>query len=387
MQQQERQRLFDLLSIPTAPFREQAIHAHAVERLQQAGVAHFTDPYGNLVVGVDSPVAYRRLLRQHSQEPVRLFIAHMDHPGFHGRRWHDDRTLEIAWHGGSPVRHLRNARVWLADARGYVGTGRLQAVELHEKGYCITRARVRTEGELRRGVSARKLFGGFAFRKPVWRSGARVYTKAADDLVGVHCILETAVRLKRTGERPFLGLLTRAEEVGFVGAVAHFELGWLETRRRPLVCVSLEASRTLPGACIGRGPVVRLGDRRTVFEANAMQLLDELAARTLKDGYQRRIMDGGSCEATAATAFGLPTVGLTVPLGNYHNEGYEGGADCPRMRGPAPEFVNLRDVEGMRRLCQALMRRNLPWQDPWRGVRRRLQRNRKGYGALLKEWN
>ncbi|HSH29493.1 MAG TPA: hypothetical protein VK971_06255, partial [Thiohalobacter sp.] len=335
MQQQERQRLFELLSIPTAPFREQAIHTHAAARLRDAGIAHFTDPYGNLVVGVDSPVAYRRLLRQHSEEPVRLFIAHMDHPGFHGRRWHDDRTLEIAWHGGSPVRHLRNARVWLADAQGYVGTGRLQAVKLHEKGYCISRARVRLEGEPERNAPARRLFGGFAFRKPVWSSGARVYTKAADDLVGVHCILETAARLKRAGERPFLGLLTRAEEVGFVGAVAHFELGWLETRRRSLVCVSLEASRTLPGARIGRGPVVRLGDRRTVFEADAMQLLDELAAHTLKDGYQRRIMDGGACEATAATAFGLPTVGLTVPLGNYHNEGYEGGADCPRQRGPA----------------------------------------------------
>ncbi|RRQ22414.1 hypothetical protein [Thiohalobacter thiocyanaticus] len=39
------------------------------------------------------------------------------------------------------------------------------------------------------------------------------------------------------------------------------------------------------------------------------------------------------------------------------------------------EFVNLQDVEGMRRLCQALMRSRLPWQDPWRTVRRRLQRN------------
>lgn len=386
MQQQERQRLFDLLSIPTAPFREQAIHAHAQARLQRAGVAHFSDPHGNLVIGVGSAAAYRRLLRQRSQEPVRLFIAHMDHPGFHGRRWRDERTLEVAWHGGSPVRHLRNARMWLADAQGYVGTGRLQDVELHEKGYCITRARLRLEGELVRRGPAHGLFGGFAFRKPVWRSGGRVYTKAADDLVGVHCILETAVRLQRSrGDRPFLGLLTRAEEVGFVGAVAHFELGWLEGRRRPLVCVSLEASRTLPGARIGRGPVVRLGDRRTVFEANAMQLLDELAARILKQDYQRRIMDGGSCEATAATAFGLPTVGLTVPLGNYHNEGFEGGADCPHARGPAPEFVNLQDVEGMRRLCQALMRSRLPWQDSWRAVRRRLQRNRKGYAALLKE--
>lgn len=318
-----------------------------------------------------------------------MFVAHMDHPGFHGRRWRDDKTLEIDWHGGSPVKHLRGARLWLADREGYVGSGRLQEVALHEKGYCITKASVRlTESRSDRIKDATAIYGGFGFKKPVWQSGKRIYTKAADDLVGVHCILETARQLfrrQREDERPFLGLLTRAEEVGFVGAVAHFELGWLEGRRRPLVCVSLEASRTLPGAEIGRGPVIRLGDRRTVFEADASQLLSELAARVLKDRHQRRIMDGGSCEATAATAFRLPTIGLTVPLGNYHNQGFEGGAQCPHPEGPAPEFVHIDDVTDMRRLCAALMRKQLAWQDPWAGVRRRLQRNRRHYVKLLKE--
>ena len=96
---------------------------------------------------------------------------------------------------------------------------------------------------------------------------------------------------------PFIGLLTRGEEVGFVGAVKHFESAYLAKARRPLMVVSLEASRTLTGAIIGKGPVVRLGDRRTVFDAGGLQVLSQLAERLLPKAHQRRIMDGGACEA------------------------------------------------------------------------------------------
>jgi putative aminopeptidase FrvX len=380
--------LFDLLRQPTAPFREQQVRACAEAALDQWGVPHGRDPHGNLLVGVRDENDYRRLLSTRSSEPVRLFIAHMDHPGFHGARWLDERTLAIRWHGGSPVKHLNGARVWLSAGDGYLGEGRLRHIELHPKGYAIQTAEVRcADARLHQACPhARRLYGGFAFRAPVWRSGQRLYTKAADDLVGVFAILQTAYALHRKRGRrrpPFIGLLTRAEEVGFVGAIAHLELGWTETRQRPLVAVSLEASRTLPGARIGKGPVVRLGDRRTVFSADGMQLLSELAERVLPQAHQRRIMDGGACEATATTAYGIPTVGLTVPLGNYHNQGLEGGADCPRAQGPAPEFVHLDDVQGLLSLCQALMDEPMRWDDPWARTRQRLQKNRRHYARLL----
>lgn len=380
--------LFRLLAQPTAPFREQQVRAFAETALERWGVPHCRDPHGNLLVGVESAVEYRRLLRTRSDDPVRLFIAHMDHPGFHGERWLSPRRLEIVWHGGSPVKHLSGARVWLSAGAGYVAEGELRKVRLHPKGYALQYAEVKfADAELYRSTpQARALYGGFAFRAPVWRSGQRVYTKAADDLVGVFAILQTARALYRKPPRqrsPFIGLLTRAEEVGFVGAIAHLELDWIAARRRPLVAVSLEASRTLPGARVGKGPVVRLGDRRTVFDADGMQLLSELAERVLPKAHQRRIMDGGACEATAATAFGIPTLGLTVPLGNYHNQGLEGGADCPRPLGPAPEFVHLEDVRGLLALCRGLLDKPLEWGDPWSATRRRLARNRHHYARLL----
>ena len=107
--------LTQLLSRSTAPFREQQVIQFVQSVLQRARIPHFPDPSGNLVIGCASPSAYRRLLRQPGKEPVRLFIAHMDHPGFHGVRWLSPRRLLVKWHGGSPVKHLHNSRVWLAN--------------------------------------------------------------------------------------------------------------------------------------------------------------------------------------------------------------------------------------------------------------------------------
>ena len=390
MNQTELQFLLELLRQPTAPFREQQVRAFAEAALDAWSIPYCRDPHGNLLVGVESAADYRRLLRARSDNPVRFFIAHMDHPGFHGERWLDARRLAIRWHGGSPVRHLAGAKVWLSAGADYIGAGELRKVVLHPQGYALQHAEVWfTDDQVHEAMPiAGTLYGGLGFRAPVWRSGRRVYTKAADDLVGVFAILQTARALyrRRSAQRPpFIGLLTRAEEVGFVGAIAHLELGWGIARRRPLIAVSLEASRTLPGARIGQGPVVRLGDRRTVFDADGMQLLSELAERVLPKAHQRRIMDGGACEATATTAFGIPTIALTVPLGNYHNQGLEGGPDCRRPAGPAPEFVHLDDVAGLLTLCRALFEKPVRWSDPWSTTRARLGKNRRNYARLLKE--
>ncbi|MBI2779900.1 MAG: hypothetical protein HYX62_09025 [Gammaproteobacteria bacterium] len=384
--------LLDILAQPTAPFREEHVIATVTRVLEHSRVPFFADPLGNLVVGAASQTEYLRLVRGErsegpSAEPLWVFIAHMDHPGFHGVEWLSPRRLKVQWHGGAPVKHLTGASVWLADSQGVAGAGTLARVKLTASKRSIDTAEIRLDAPL--DFPAKALYGGFRFRAPVWRSGKKLYTKAADDLVGVFAIVATALALfgKRRAAQPppFLGLLTRAEEVGFVGAIGHFELGWLAQSqgRRPVVCVSLEASRTLPGAIVGKGPVVRLGDRRTVFNPDALKVLADVAERVLPGSHQRRIMDGGACEATAATAYGFPSIGISVPLGNYHNQGFEGGPDCKRPDGPAPEFVHLDDIAGELELCRALMKTGLPWDDPWKKQRQLLQKNLRHYRKLL----
>ncbi len=377
--------LIELLSRPTAPFREHHVIRQIGEILERGRVPAFQDTSGNWVVGVASPAAYKRLLCE-TGETLKFFIAHMDHPGFHGARWVTPEDLEIKWHGGAPAKHVQGARVWLANERAHLGDGFFTEVVLDASKRRLMGGNIHVNFALSPRPRANTLFGGFAFRAPVWRSGKRLYTQAADDLIGVFALLNTALTLyrRRTSAAPaFLGLITRAEEVGFVGALAHFDLGWLAAARRPLMCISLEASRTLPGACIGKGPIVRLGDKCTVFSAQGIAVLTELAARLLPNAHQRRIMDGGACEATAAIAYGLPAIGISVPLGNYHNQGLEGGPDCAHALGPAPEFVHLDDVAGMLTLCTGLMQKDLPWPDAFAQQRQRLQKTLHKYRPLL----
>lgn len=382
--------LLNLLAQPTAPFREMHIARYVTEALSASSVPFFIDPIGNIIVGVASERAYINLLQQKLHDPVRLFIAHMDHPGFHGIKRISSKRLQIKWHGGSPVRHLAGAAVWLADDHAWLGSGRLSNVKLLPSKRALDRAEVlvdeNTAAALPDEIS--KLFGGFRFRAPVWRQGKKLYTKAADDLVGVFCIIAMAKRFFAANQRKkrdlnFIGLLTRAEEVGFIGAIGHFELDWLSQSRRPVIAVSLEASRTLPGAIIGKGPVVRLGDRRTVFDANGLKLLTDIAERTLPGKHQRRIMDGGACEGTAATAYGVPAIALSVPLGNYHNQGFEGGPDCANSEGPAPEFVHLDDIAGQLELCMQLLNPKLSWSAPWSAQIKTFRKNLQTYKKLL----
>lgn len=370
--------LRQLLSQPTAPFREHFVARFAGEFLDAHGVPWFTDPVGNIVVGVASRREYRQALVPSRAEPLRLFVAHMDHPGFHGVRWLSARRLRVRWFGGSPVKHLAGTPVSLHTADGASASGVLRKVAIADHGRAIATADVVLSDDgfgAHRRPAARSVFGAFAFRAPIWTSRGHVYTKAADDLTGVYAILETARRLRRMpgGRKPtnFIGLLTRAEEVGFLGAIGHLQLGWLKRRARAVVLVSLEASRTLPGAVIGRGPVVRLGDRRTVFDPQALKVLSDVAQRALPQRHQRRIMDGGACEASAAIAWDLPAIGISIPLGNYHNQGFEGGPDCRHRGGPAPEFVSIDDIDGLLTLSQALLRDGLPWHDAWAAQRRR----------------
>jgi len=89
---------------------------------------------------------------------------------------------------------------------------------------------------------------------------------------------------------------------------------------------------------MGKGPVIRVGDRLRVFDPDTVLACEAAAnahAKTQKSfRFQRRLMDGGACEASAFSLAGYPTVCLAFPLGNYHNVG---------TRGLAPEFIDESD--------------------------------------------
>jgi len=136
------------------------------------------------------------------------------------------------------------------------------------------------------------------------------------------------------------GYFTRAEEVGLFGAVAGIHSRVIPKSARVL---SLETSRALPHARQGDGVLVRVGDRGALFDPALMDVLNRVAVAVGEDDpsfrFQRRLMDGGSCEASAFCAAGYRAGGLAVPLGNYHNmKGLDGGPV-----GIGPETVHADD--------------------------------------------
>ena len=115
-----------------------------------------------------------------------------------------------------------------------------------------------------------------------------------------------------------------------------------------LTVVSLETSSERPPARLGDGPIVRVGDKTSVFDATVTA---ELAATATAAGitFQRCLMSGGTCEATAFRLYGVRCGALCVALGNYHNCG-------PDQRIEA-EYVSQSDFEGLVALCVQVARR------------------------------
>ncbi len=176
MNQRQKKFLFELLSQPSAPFREQSVLNSVLSVLQRRQIPCFADPVGNLVVGVSSKTDYLKLIQIKSREPVRMFVAHMDHPGFHGYRWLHPRRLKVKWHGGSPTRFLSGAKVWLASEEGYVSEGILRKPVLNKTRRYLVSAEVQLSNKKTHMdfSKASNLYGGLQFRKPVWQQGKKI---------------------------------------------------------------------------------------------------------------------------------------------------------------------------------------------------------------------
>lgn len=317
-----------LLEAPTAPYFEdgplRVVRRFAAER---KGLEIAQDRHANVMVTWPG-VSRRRA------EPALAFSAHLDHPAFHyaGRRGDEYRAT---FHGGVPTRFLPGSDLRFFDTAGTArATARVRSAATKSDGT--------VEAELAdvRGRLVRPAFGVFDLADGVMR-GTRLHARACDDLVGAAAILAALDTCWREREpRPLAGIFTRAEETGFVGCIGLLEQRFLSPG---LAVVGLECSPRRSTAIVGRGPVIRVGDRMSVFDpAITLDLQDAAArvgARAPAFRVQRALMDGGSCESTAYNAWGIRAGALCLALGNYHNCGPGGRI--------APEFVDWNDFEGL----------------------------------------
>jgi endoglucanase len=164
---------------------------------------------------------------------------------------------------------------------------------------------------------------------------------ACDDLAQVATVLALLRRLALGNARACVhALFTRAEEIGFAGALAA-----LKGREplTPIPTLSLETSQARGFARVESGPVVRVGDRLSIFDSRITHWLEtafrDLHAARPGTVWQRLLMGGGTCEASVFHRAGLPTGALCVALNHYHNMGP--GASV------RSESISLRDWQGL----------------------------------------
>jgi endoglucanase len=317
-----------LLSQPAAPYHEEAVRDEIERICTEADLPHARDRHGNVLIHWNTAPGLRPL----------VLAAHMDHPGFEILRGLAPQRYAARFLGGVPPQYFRpgtRLRLFPGAARARLGR-RMRG----EKTYEIT---------LESSPTPKPGFGVWDVEEVTLRAG-RLHARACDDLIGVTAALATLIELRRTKARVnVMAAITRAEEVGFHGALA-----LAADHRLPpdALVVSLETSKEMPPVRMGAGVIIRVGDKASTFDSGATRFLAEAAAGVAEGGggfrWQRALMSGGTCEATAYQELGYTSAAVCVALGNYHNCG-------PRNR-VAAEYVSVRDVQAMVQLLAGAAR-------------------------------
>ena len=341
---------------PATSFLEDGVARAVRNVLDEANVPHHTDAYGNIIAHLPGTST------DGSVPPI-AFMAHMDHPGFEAIAVDGDFLVGAAM-GGVPQSSFEAGvpvQVILPNGERLAAVTSGTAGDPSER-----RALISLEDALRLAevtLPASVVFDLVDFQL----EDGYIRMRALDDLAGCGSTLAMLSALVGPGEQPegdVYGVFTRAEEVGLVGARLLAEAGTLP---KDTLVVSLESSRTLPGAEIGGGPVIRVGDAGFTFNADAESPLirarETLQARPEGFKVQRQLMSGGTCEASAFSVYGYRTTGIAFPLGNYHNGAPDGGIEA--------EYIHEEDYLGGVELMLEAIRRMPEREDTF--FRRRLR--------------
>jgi endoglucanase len=264
------------------------------------------------------------------REPFRL-VAHMDHPAFVVHR--RDGAEELHFAGG-------------VEEKYFLGNG----IVFHNEettqslGWAVVKGTT-FKDDVKRVTIDREIPPAATFATwdlPKARCTKKLFiSPACDDLAQVSAVLALLRRLALSEASACVhALFTRGEEIGFAGALAALKA---EPPLELMPTLSLETSNARGFAKVDAGPVVRVGDRLSIFDSLITHWL-ETAFRDLQAThpdaiYQRLLMGGGTCEASVFHRANLPTGALCVALNNYHNMG-----PGTSLRA---ESISLRDIQGL----------------------------------------
>lgn len=334
----------ELTNLPTAAGREDRVIAW-IERWanRRKQVELSRDTFGNLMIkraGVDSETSGAR--------PI-VFTAHLDHPAFVVTGC-DGKRVTAEFRGGVRDDYFVGSKV-----RHYLGNSSCKASPpgtIRELRLAEGRGFKTVTVEFKRAVEA---LPGDVMTWDVGPSqvkGGHLHAPACDDLAAAAAMFAAFGELLKIRSKPpdVRLLCTRAEEVGFIGALAACRSGIIPRGAR---LIALENSKSFAESPLGGGPIVRVGDRTSTFDPQLTYdvglVAQALAAEDATFNWQRKLMAGGTCEASAYQALGHTATCVCLPLGNYHNMNED-------RQTVEREFIHLDDFHGLVQLLIALGR-------------------------------
>lgn len=296
----------ELLSVPSPSGREEGVAQIVRARLDEWGVAHETDPAGNVLV---------RLPGQRADSPLCCLAAHMDEIGFVVTRIEEDGTLRVDRSGGlypwklgeGPVEILGDGA---EPITGVLAMGSTHTASAGSSAVTWNDVRVITglspqqlaDAGIRpgaTGVPARAVCGPVFFGDD---ADPLVGAWTFDDRMGVVALLrllETLQREEKTPVYPTLIAFTVHEEGGGHGAkvVAH--------REQPDIFVAIDGCPIPPGAPLeldGR-PGIWSKDRLTHYDQRLVRGLLQ-CARDAGTELQPVVYDGAASDASLVYSTG-----------------------------------------------------------------------------------
>jgi len=320
----------DVLSQPTAPFREKWV-VKAIEKwCKKEGIDYNTDAFGNVWVNTGALTNLPKLKL--------LFVAHLDHPGIVIHDLIAPNIMAGDWLGGMPKNLVGQRVKAFSTSTKLILDGEI--FEHHEQAVKI---------RLDNSIALPAFSAALPWGACLWFEGLEGgYTKtddtwvirAADDLFLVWTLLEA---LKAV--RPIRGevgvLFTRSEEKGLIGS-------YFAATESPLTHKTKVISVDVTEVGEGRpeGVMVRWKDQDGQMDKKfAREIYERIKSRCR--AFFQPGSSKGDTDSTAFSKLGFSTAGISITVGNYHNK-VRGGV--------GPEFISEADRRDLLKALGVLMR-------------------------------
>ncbi|MBL4809538.1 MAG: hypothetical protein JKY43_05715 [Phycisphaerales bacterium] len=372
--------LKELTKIPTAAGHEHRVIAWINHWINdRPDLSSKTDTHGNIEIRITN--------NQKTNNPI-YFTAHLDHPAFVVNEILSKAELILEFRGGVMDDYFPNAKIRIhtpteSEPESYTLATISEEIKPEDSDNTPPNKRYHAILENPRPIELNSIATWDLPDQHITTDtdGKQIlYTNACDDLAAAAAALAALDELRHDHCPNDIRLLfTRAEEVGFIGAIGASRDHFMPKASR---IIALENSRAFEDSPIHAGPIVRVGDRISIFSPDLTGAIAKVA-ESISGGastptasqktsdmptwkWQRKLMAGGACEASVYCAYGYTATCLCLPLGNYHNMANLSEAQAGTHEqdfGTPPrvgcEHIGLDDYQGLIDLLIAIGK-NLP---------------------------